>query len=293
MTTSIHAESAELRRRPPREVAVVLAVGGIGLAIARRIGSGRTLVLADVDTTALDAAGASLWDDGHEVVLHPVDVSDAAAVAGLAAAAAVLGPVTQVVHTAAVSPAQADAQRLLRVDLLGVAHVLDAFGGVVADGGVGLVVASLAGHMAPRLSAAQERALALTPSSALLDLPVVAALQDAGSAYLLAKHATILRVQAAAPAWGRRGARLNAISPGVIATTMGRAVLNAPGGERMQQTVEASAAGRWGTPDDVADAAAFLLGPQSRFVTGTDLLVDGGAVAAVRPSWERPDAQQG
>ncbi|MFE3601779.1 SDR family oxidoreductase [Streptomyces sp. NPDC059142] len=267
-----------------RDVVVVIGVGGMGREIARRQGAGRALLLADFDRATLDSTAEALRGDGHDVTAHHVDVSSRASVAGLAAAAAERGAVTQVVHTAGLSPAQAPAPAILRVDLVGVALVLEEFGRIVAQGGAGVVVASMAGHLTAPLDPAQERELARTPAEELLALPYTGGetATDAGRAYSLAKRANVLRVQAAAPVWGARGARVNSISPGVIATPMGRQELAGEAGRQMRALVEASATGRLGTPDDIADAAAFLLGPAATFITGTDLLVDGGAVAAVR-----------
>ena len=267
-----------------RDVAVVIGVGGMGVAIARRIGGGRRMLLADFSEAVLGAASDQLRGEGHDVTAQRVDVSDAASVAGLAAAAAAMGRVTHIVHTAGLSPVQAPAAAILRVDLLGVAHMLDAFASVVAAGGAAVVVASMAGHMAGTLPAEMEAALASTPAADLLGLPFLGpdAVPDAGAAYTIATRANTLRVQAAAGAWGARNARVNTISPGVISTSMGQAELAGSSGEQMRGMIAMSATGRLGTPDDIADAAAFLLGPTASFITGTDLLVDGGVVAAIR-----------
>jgi NAD(P)-dependent dehydrogenase (short-subunit alcohol dehydrogenase family) len=267
-----------------RDVAVVIGSGGMGIAIARRIGGGRRLLLADVSATVLAAAAEQLTSDGHDVTTRVVDVSDQTSVASLAAAAAALGRVTHVAHTAGLSPVQAPVAAILRVDLVGVAYVLDAFAGVVAPGGAGVVIASMAGHMAGALPPEMEAALASTPAAHLLALPFLTpeAVPNAGAAYTIAKRANALRVQAAAGAWGSRGARINTISPGVISTSMGQQELDGASGEQMRGMIAMSGMGRIGTPDDIADAAGFLLGPGASFITGTDLLVDGGVIAAIR-----------
>ncbi len=268
-----------------RSVIVVVGVGGMGEIIARRQGSGRHVVVADFNAETLDRVAERLRGDGFEVTAQQVDVADAASVRALADAAAALGPVTQVAHTAGLSPVQAPTDAILKVDLLGVAHSLDAFGRVIAAGGAGVVIASMAGTMAAgRLPAELEAALALTPADQLSGLPFLQpdAVGDPGAAYGLAKRANQLRVQAASLAWGARGARVNSISPGVIATPMGQQELGGRSGAIMRLMVEGSATGRLGTPNDIAAAAAFLLGPEASFITGTDLLVDGGVVAALR-----------
>ncbi|MFE9094264.1 SDR family oxidoreductase [Streptomyces sp. NPDC007264] len=267
------------------DVVVVIGVGGMGEAIARRQGPGNSLLLADFDEKVLQTVADKLREHGHSVTTRVVDVSSRDSVAALARAAAELGPVTQVVHTAGLSPAQAPAAAILRVDLLGTALVLEEFGRVIAARGAGVVIASMAGHMLPSgaLSAEQEQALAHTPADDLLGLPFVDA--DAlgpQGAYPLAKYANRLRVQAASTHWGERGARVNSISPGVISTPMGRQELDGESGGMMRAMIEASGTGRLGTADDIAAAAAFLLGPDATFVTGNDLLVDGGVIAALR-----------
>jgi len=267
-----------------KNVLVVIGVGGMGLAIARRVGSGAKVLLADFNETILTAAAQQLRGEGHDVVAQKVDVSDRASVAALADAAAELGRVHQVAHTAGLSPVQASVEAIVAVDLLGVAYVLDEFARVVAPGGAGLVIASMAGHFAAdSLPLEMAKALSLTPTEELAGLPFLAQLPDPGAAYSIAKRANALRVQAAAGAWGARGARINSISPGIISTPMGAEELAGQSGDQMRQMVAASATGRLGTPDDIAAAAAFLLDPrQASFITGTDLLVDGGAVAGVR-----------
>ncbi|MGP9503818.1 SDR family oxidoreductase [Specibacter sp. AOP5-B1-6] len=267
------------------QVVVVIGVGGMGETIARRQGPGKKLLLADFNEEVLNRTAAALKGDGYVVETHVLDVSAKESVDALAAAAAAAGPVVQLAHTAGLSPTQAPAGAILNVDLLGVAHVLDAFAGIMAPGGSGVVIASMAGSIAAgKFPAEMETALALTPTDQLLSLPFWSdpSFSDAGTACSVAKRGNQLRVQAASLVWGARGARINSISPGVISTSMGQQELDGESGQGMRAMVEASGTGRYGTAEDIAKAAAFLLGPDSTFVTGTDVLVDGGVVAAVR-----------
>ncbi|WP_406223809.1 SDR family oxidoreductase [Streptomyces canus] len=273
-----------------KDVAVIIGAGGIGLAIARRVGIGRIVLLADYSEKALGVAAEHFRGAGYDVTTHIVDVSDPDAVARLADAAAELGPVTQVVHSAGVSPVQGTTEQVLHVDLLGTALVLDEFARVIAPGGAGVVISSMAGHMAGAYPYDTEHALASTPVSELLALPFLAPEEvgNSGAAYALSKRGNALRVQAAAVEWGRHGARINCISPGIISTPLAQDEMSGPGAEGYRQMIETSAAGRIGTPDDVAEAAAFLLGNQAGFITGSDLLADGGVIAALRAAQAWP-----
>lgn len=265
-------------------VQVVIGAGSIGQAIARHTGAGKHVLLADFNETNLQNAQTALEDAGHTVSTQVVDVSDAASVRALAEAAAGLGDVVHVISTAGVSPVQAPATAVLAVDLYGTAVVLEEFGKVIAPGGAGVHISSMAGHMPPPLDPETAHALAFTPVEELLALPVLApdAVPNSGAAYAISKQANHLRVQAAAVTWGDRGARVNCISPGIILTPLARDEMSGPGSEGYRKMIEVSAAGRVGTADEVAIAAAFLLGPDASFITGTDLLIDGGVIAALR-----------
>lgn len=268
--------------RVPAQVVVVTGTGGMGMAIARRLGPGRRLVLADLADDVLGRATGSLEAEGHQVTPMATDVSDGAAVAALAAAAADLGPLACVVHTAGVSPAQATPAAIIAVDVLGTAHVLDAFLPHAGPGTVAVCIASMAGAMA-QLPPEVEQALATTPAADLAALPALDPdTLDAGMAYAVAKRANQVRVAAASVPWGERGARVVSVSPGVISTAMGRQELEGPSGPLVRQLIERSGTARAGTPDDIAAVVEFLVGPAAAFVTGTDVLVDGGAVAAMR-----------
>ncbi|WP_326720183.1 SDR family oxidoreductase [Streptomyces sp. NBC_00243] len=269
-----------------RDVVVVTGAGGMGAAIARRLGSGRTLVLADASRDQLDRAVGALRDEGYEARGVLTDVSDRGSVEWLAETAYGEGRLAAVVHTAGVSPATGTAKKILDVDLVGTAHVIDVFEKVASHGMSLVCVSSMAGHYAS-LSAAQEAALATTPTEELLGLDVVTSIgDDAQSAYIVSKRANHLRVQAAALAWNLRGARVNSVSPGVISTAMAKAEAESPSGEHMLKMLDACGAGRTGTPGEIAEVVAFLVGPGAPYITGTDLLVDGGQAAWIR--WHRP-----
>ncbi|MFT4052810.1 MAG: SDR family oxidoreductase [Microbacterium sp.] len=265
------------------EVLVVVGVGGMGETIARRLAVGRTTLLADFNEELLARVAESMTVDGFDVHTAQVDVSSRASVAALGETAASLGPVMRLVHTAGVSPTQAPLDAVLRVDLLGVAHVLEVFAGVVSPAAAGVVISSSSGYLGPGFTPEQEHLIRTTPASELLSLPFFSAeaLGGAGVAYSTAKRANRIQVQNASGPWGARGARINSVSPGVISTAMGRLELDSPSGSFMRAMVEHSGTGRIGTPSDIADAVVFLLGPQATFITGIDLLVDGGAIAAV------------
>ncbi|MFA4896478.1 MULTISPECIES: SDR family oxidoreductase [Microbacterium] len=186
-------------------------------------------------------------------------------------------------HTAGLSPAQAPTAAVLAVDLLGVALVLDEFGEVIQSGGAGVVISSSSAYLRSPIDPNVEAQLRSAATDELLDLPAasVDAFLHAGDAYSFAKRANQLRVQSASTVWGARGARINTISPGIISTKMGRQELDGESGGIMRAMVEASGSGRLGSPDDIAGAVEFLFSDAGSFVTGIDLLVDGGVVAAV------------
>ena len=264
------------------DLIVIIGPGQIGQAIARRVSSGKRVLLADLRRESAQAAADVMAGAGFDVSVATVDVASRASVEALVATATGLGSVTGLVHAAGVSPSQAPPATILRVDLYGVALVLETFGDVIERGGSGVVIASQSGHRLPALSAEQNRALALTPVEDLLGLPFLQPDQvtDPLHAYQLSKRANALRVMAEAVRWGRRGARVNTISPGIIMTPLARDELSGPRGAGYRRMIEVSAAGRAGTPDEVAHVAALLMGPDGGFITGSDVLMDGGVTAA-------------
>ena len=263
-------------------VIVVIGAGSIGQAIARRVSAGKHVVLADVRQENADAAAKVLADAGFDVTTTVVDVASRESVQALVDLATALGNISGVIHAAGVSPSQAPVATILRVDLYGTALVLEAFGNVIAKGGSAIVIASQSGHRLPALTPEQNKALATTPVEDLLALPMLQSDQvtDPLHAYQLSKRCNSLRVMAQAVRWGKRGARVNTISPGIIYTPLARDELSGPRGEGYRRMLELSPAGRGGTPDEVGAMGALLMGPEGTFITGSDFLMDGGVTAS-------------
>lgn len=267
-----------------QEVIVVIGAGGIGMAIARRQGFGKQILLADFNEKLLEPAAKELELASYKVATLKVDVSSRASVRALADAAAELGSLINVVNTAGVSPNMAPPDRVLAVDLYGSAVVFEEFERVIAPRGAGLIVSSMAGHMSAGFPAEQEHDLAFAPADELLSKPFLSpdAVPNSMVAYIVSKRANHLRVQASAISWGKRGARVNSISPGIIATPLAQHELNSPIGDIYRAMIDASPAKRMASPDEIAVAASYLLGPDAGFITGSDLLIDGGVIAAMR-----------
>lgn len=265
-----------------KQVVVVIGPGQIGQAIARRVGIGKHILLADKRPENAGAAADVLSNAGYDVSVTTVDVALRPDVERLVESAIRLGEVTGLVHAAGVSPTQASPTTILKVDLYGTALVLEQFGNVVARGGSGLVIASQSGHRLSPLSVEQNKALATTPVEELLRLVFLQPdkVTDPLHAYQLSKRGNSLRVMAEAVRWGKRGARINTISPGIIITPLAKDELSGPRGAGYRRMIEISAAGRAGTPDEVANVAALLMGAEGGFITGSDFLMDGGVTSA-------------
>jgi NAD(P)-dependent dehydrogenase (short-subunit alcohol dehydrogenase family) len=265
-----------------KTVIVVIGAGSIGQAIARRVSAGKHVVLSDLRSENADAAARTLSDAGFDVSTAGVDVSSRASVRALVERATGIGEIGGLVHAAGVSPSQASPQTILKVDLYGTALVLEEFGNVIARGGAGVVIASQSGHRLAPLSIEQNNALATTPVEQLLQLPMLQPneVNDSLHAYQIAKRGNSLRVMAEAVRWGKRGARVNTISPGIIITPLANDELRGPRGEGYRRMIEISAAGRAGTPDEVGTVGALLMGPDGAFITGSDFLMDGGVTSA-------------
>lgn len=266
----------------PAQVIVVIGPGSIGQAIARRVSAGKHVVLADLKQENADAAARILFDAGFEVTATVVDIASRESVQALVQTATAIGEISGVILAAGVSPSQAPVATILRVDLYGTALVLEEFGNVIAKGGSAVVIASQSGHRLPALSVEQNKALATAPVEELLALPMLQAdqISDPLHAYQISKRGNSLRVMAEAVRWGKRGARVNTISPGIIFTPLARDELSGPRGPGYQRMIDLSAAGRGGTPDEVGAVGALLMGPEGTFITGSDFLMDGGVTAA-------------
>lgn len=271
-----------MKKTGQKSVVVVIGAGSIGQAIARRVSAGKHIVLADLRQENAEAAAKVLSDAGFDVSTAKVDVSSRPSVRALVEEATSFGEISGVIHAAGVSPSQASPETILKVDLYGTALVLEELGDVIARGGAGVVIASQSGHRLPPLSAEQNAALATTPVEELLKLPMLqpGQVKDSLHAYQISKRGNSLRVMAEAVRWGKRGARVNTISPGIIITPLANDELKGPRGAGYRRMIEISAAGRAGTPDEVGNVGALLMGADGAFITGSDFLMDGGVTAA-------------
>lgn len=263
-------------------IIVVIGTGSIGQAIARRIGAGKHILLADIRQENNDAAAKILSEAGYTVSTEIVDISSRESVQSLVNKVSSKGKIEGLIVAAGVSPTQASPKKILEVDLYGTALVLEEFRNVIGNGGSGIVIASMAGHRLPPLTTEQNKALATAPVEELLHLSFLQpeTIENSSLAYMYSKRANSLRVTAEAVKWANNGARLNTISPGIIITPLAYEELNGPLGDIYRRMISTSPAGRAGTPDEVANVAALLMGPDGAFITGSDFLMDGGVTSA-------------
>ena len=263
-----------------KDVVVVTGVRGLGLACARRLGVGKQLVLADNNPEILGQTVQQLEDDGFHTVSTVVNVADPESVNALADLVSRTGRLATLVHTAGVSPGMADWETIFEVNLVGTIHVLNAFKPLAVEGTVGFVTASNAAYYTPVPLDVEEK-LGLAPIEELKAVVRTVNGHDTGlGSYWLAKRSNQLRVQAQAAEWGARGARLLSISPGIISTAMIRH--ERKHGAPVDQTIASQPIARLGNAEDIAAAVAWLAGPEASYITGTDLLVDGGMQASLR-----------
>ena len=239
--------------------------------------------MGDISEKALERVAEDFRRCGYDVDTLQVNALQKESVEAFARRAAELGPVMYFIDTAGASPNQASPEHIVGLDMLGTGYAVDAFGEVMAEGGAGLIISSQAAYMYP-IPNDIELQLVNTPTQELKNVKFIheVALQNSGLAYMIAKRMNHLQAQrAAATSWNKRRARINTISPGVIVTPLAYDEFRASG-EGYQAMIDASAARRTGTSDEIAEAAAFLLGEHARFITGTDLLIDGGVIASIR-----------
>ena len=263
-----------------KQVAVLLGAGSIGQAIIRRVGAGKHIVLADYNVQNTLAATKILSDAGFECSQIQTDLGSKESIIELVKFAQSKGEVMNVINAAGVSPSQASVQHILQVDLYGTSVLLEEFGKIIAEGGSGIVISSQSGHRLGNLPQEQSDLLATTPVDELMQLPFLTEITDTLKAYQYSKRCNVLRVMYEATRWGKRGATINSISPGIIITPLAKDELHGPRGEGYRNMLKASPAGRAGTPDEVGDLAEFLMSSRGRFISGADFLIDGGTTAS-------------
>ena len=263
-----------------KQVSVLVGAGSIGVAIARRVSVGKHLVLADYSVENAERVAKMLEDAGFECSTIKCDLGSKEDILKLVEFATSKGEVKYMVNAAGVSPSQAPVEEILRVDLYGTSVLLEEFGKVIAEGGSGVIISSQSGHRLPALPEEQNEALATTPCDELLQLPFLKEITDTLKAYQYSKRCNVLRVMMEAMRWGSRNATVNSISPGIIITPLANDELHGPRKDGYLKMIEGMPARRAGTPDEVGDLAEFLMSSRGRFISGADLLIDGGCTAS-------------
>jgi len=265
-----------------KEVMIWTGAGQIGMAIARRMGFGKKIVVGDKKLDNAMTIAKIMNDAGFDVVPMEIDLSSRDSIRSLIAEAQKYGEISMLVNAAGVSPSQAPIEVILKVDLYGTAVLLEEVGRVIKDGGTGVTISSQSGHRMPALSSEVDEQLACTPVEELLKLEVLqrSNIKDTLHAYQMAKRCNVKRVMAESIKWGARGARINSISPGIIVTPLAIDEFNGPRGDFYKNMFAKCPARRPGTADEVANVAELLMSPKGAFITGADFLIDGGATAS-------------
>lgn len=267
-----------------KNVVLWMGAGQIGMAIARRIGYGKKIVIGDKSPVNAEAIARVMTDAGFDCEWMEADLSSRESIKALIAKGQEHGPIEFLINAAGVSPSQAPIETILAVDLYGTAVLLEEVGKVIMEGGSGsgITISSQSGKRMPQLTAEEDRLLATTPTEELLELPMLQPenIHDTLHAYQMAKRCNEKRVMAEAVKWGERGARVNSISPGIIVTPLAIDEFNGPRGDFYKNMFAKCPAGRPGTADEVGALAELVMGPQGAFITGSDFLIDGGATAS-------------
>lgn len=263
-----------------QDVVVLLGTGSIGQAIARRVGAGKHIVLADLKQENAKYPAKILEDAGFVTSTISTDLGSRESILKLVEYAQTLGEVKNLINAAGVSPSQAPVKDILRVDLYGTAVLLEEFGKIITEGGSGVIISSQSGHRLPALPEEQNKQLATSPTEELLNLPFIKTITDTLKAYQYSKRCNVLRVMYEATRWGKRGATINSISPGIIITPLANDELHGPRAEGYLKMLSLCPAGRAGTPDEVGDVAEFLMSSRGRWISGSDFLIDGGTTAS-------------
>lgn len=265
-----------------KDVMILTGAGQIGMAIARRMGYGMKIVVGDKKVENARAISRIMNEAGFDTVAVEMDLSSRSSIQGMIGEARKYGEIAMLVNAAGVSPSQAPVEAILKVDLYGTAVLLEEVGKVIRRGGVGVTISSQSGHRMPALSAEADAQLALTPTEELLDLDILKPehIKDTLHAYQMAKRCNEKRVMAEAVKWGERGARINSISPGIVVTPLAIDEFNGPRGDFYKNMFAKCPAGRPGTADEVANVAELLMSDRGAFITGSTILIDGGATAS-------------
>ena len=265
-----------------KDVMILTGAGQIGMAIARRMGYGKTILVADKNPANAEAIAKTMNEAGYDVIAAEVDLASRKSILALIDQAQDLGDITMLVNAAGVSPSQAPVETILNVDLYGTAVLMEEVGKVIAPGGVGVTISSQSGWRMPALTAEEDALLATTPTEELLTLEILQPdnIRDTLHAYQLAKRCNEKRVMAEAVKWGERGARINDIAPGIIVTPLAIDEFNGPRGDFYKNMFAKCPAGRPGTADEIADVAELLMSERAQFITGATFLADGGATAS-------------
>lgn len=265
-----------------KDVLILTGAGQIGMAIARRTGYGKKIVVGDRKKENALAVCTILNEAGFDAVAVETDISSRQSILALLDTAQSCGEVSMLVNAAGVSPSQASIETILRVDLYGTAVLLEETGKIIREGGSGVTISSQSGHRMPALGAEADELLAMTPTEELLGLDLLQPenIRDTLHAYQLAKRCNVKRVMAEAVRWGNRKARINSISPGIVVTPLAMDEFNGPRGDFYKNMFAACPAGRPGTADEIANVAELLMSDRGAFITGSDFLIDGGATAS-------------
>ena len=265
-----------------KDVMIVTGAGQISMAIARRVGFGKKIILGDKSMKNCEAIAKIMNDAGYDVEAFEMDLSDRNSIKSMIAKAQEYGEVKYLVNGAGVSPSQAPIEAILKVDLYGTAVLLEEVGKVIAEGGAGVTISSQSGWRMPQLTPEQDRALATTPTEELLSLDILQPqnIKDTLHAYQMAKRCNEKRVMYECVRWGERGARLNDIAPGIIVTPLAVDEFNGPRGDFYKNMFAKCPAGRPGTADEMANIAELLMSDAGAFITGSTFLADGGATAS-------------
>ena len=276
-----------------KNVLLWAGAGQIGMAIARRVGTGMKIVVGDKKLENAQTMAKLMNEAGFDAAAVEMDLSSRASIQALIAEGQKYGEIKMLVNAAGVSPSQAPVEAILKVDLYGTAVLLEEVGKVIAPGGVGVTVSSQSGWRMPALTAEQDRLLATAPTEELLTLDFLRPenVRDTLHAYQLAKRCNEKRVMAEAVKWGERGARLNAVAPGIIVTPLALDEFNGPRGDFYKNMFAKCPAGRPGTADEVANVAELLMSDKGAFISGSTFLIDGGATASYFYGPLQPDGQ--